>query len=77
MAVPRQGWQSRARAPMQKLKPVPNVAVEMRMPTALEIKLPELCKPSVPEYGSVLSTASSCDFADLTQQLLAHGQRAQ
>lgn len=54
------GQQSRAYAPMQKLKPVPKVAVEMRTPTALERYLPVGCAPSVPEYGSVLSTASSC-----------------
>ena len=45
---------------MQKLKPVPKVAVEMRTPTALERYLPVGCAPSMPESGSVLATASSC-----------------
>ena len=45
---------------MQKLKPVPKVAVETRTPTALERYLPVGCAPSMPKYGSALAAALSC-----------------
>lgn len=48
---------------MHVLNPVPKKGVDILMPNALEIKVPVLRTPSVPESEFLVATASACTIA--------------